>query len=254
MKKLLIATLAACSLVMVSCQHNLKSESGLYNVELKHNPKVLAKGVWTWGKGNPYAHQKSGKIYIYPLDVSKVRNKHPDTARVMVVQMHDYMVQALVKELKDLNSANHTQWSLTTNPAEADLCIRTAIVKFSPQKPNLKVVSTIGNTVGSVPGVSKILGIIADGNIVIEGTMRDARTGQLLLAFKDANRKTVRLYTEEAYSKTGNADANLQEWAKNISTVVRLSGFDKLGNSTLQKKAEERSYFDVFSQAVSDSF
>lgn len=254
MKRTLTIALAVCSMAMVACKQTLVSESGLYNVELKRHPKVLADGIWTWGKGNPYARQKSGKIYIHPLDVSKVSREHAKASRVMVVQMHDYMVQSIAAELKELNKANKINWVLTTNPAEADVSIRTAIVKFVPQKPKLKAVSAIGSTVTGVPGVSKLMGIIADGNIVIEGTMRDARTGQLFLAFKDANRKTVRLYSDEAYTETGNADANLKEWAKNIASVVRLSAYDKLGNSTLQQKAEERSYFSVFSQAVSDSF
>lgn len=253
MKKILFTIPALCSLTMVSCQHNLESESGLYNVELKHNPKVLVDGGWSWGKGNPYAHKKNGKIYIHPMNISKVSQKHPQTTQIMVVQMQDYMVQEFAAQLKELNRANRTNWKLTTNPAEADVCFQTALVKFEPQKPTLKAVSAIGNITGGIPGVSKLLSIIADGNIVIEGTIRDAKSGQLLFAFKDSNRKTVRLYRKEAYSETGNADANLKEWAKNLATIVRFSGYDKIGNGTIKDKVEERSYFNVFSQATADT-
>lgn len=253
MKKILFTIPALCSLAIVSCQHRLESESGLYNVELQHNPKVLVDGGWSWGKGNPYAHQKSGKIYIHPMNISKVSKKHPKTAQVMVVQMQDYMVQEFAVQLKELNRANRINWKLTTNPAEADVCIQTALVKFKPQNPSLKAVSAIGSLTAGIPGASKLLGIIADGDIVIEGTIRDAKSGQLLLAFKDSNRKTVRLYRKEAYSETGNADANLKEWAKNLATIVRFSGYDQIGNGTIKDKMEARSYFNVFTQAAADS-
>ena len=253
-KSVLYSALVLCAAAFTSCQTNLKSESGLYNVELNENSKVLADGIWTWGKGNPYAGQKSGCIYIHPLDVSKIKAQYPKESRLMVIQMQDYMVQAIVKELKSLNAVKHCNWTLTTDPAAADVCIRTALVNFKPQKPSVKVVTSVGSVVAGMPGISRICSTIADGNVTIEGTMRDARSGQLLLAFKDSNRKTVRLYTEEAYSETGNADANLKEWAGNIAQVIRMSGYDQLGNTTLQEKVKQRSYFNVFSQAVSDSF
>lgn len=251
MKRVLtLASIVLAGFSMVSCQTQLKSESGLYKVELKKSSKVLVDGVWTWGKGNPYASQKSGNIYIHPLDVSKIRGQYPKEASLMVVQMHDYMVQSFVQNLRESNTANKTNWKLTTNPSAADVCVRTAIVKFRPQKPAAKVAAGVMSMVSSMPGVTKVCSIIADGNITIEGTIRDARSGQLLLAFKDSNRKKVRLYTKEAYEKTGNADANLREWAENLGKVIRFAGYDKLGNSTLKQKAEERSYFNVFSQAV----
>ena len=250
MKK--IALLSALVFLFTSCQQHLKSESSLYNVKLNHHSKVLVDGIWTWGKGNPYAGQKSGSIYIHPLDVSLVRHAYPKESRLMVIQMQDYLVQSIAKELKAINAANHCHWVLTTNPAAADICIKTALVRFKPQKPSLKVASSVGGAIVSMPGVNRILGTIADGDIAIEGTMRDARSGQLLLAFKDANRKKVRIYTEEAYRATGNADANLKEWAGNLAKVIRMSAYDKMGNSTLKEKAKKRSYFNVFSQTVAD--
>lgn len=253
MNKILLTAMALCGMALVSCQHKLESESGLYNVKLNHNTKVLVDGAWTWGKGNPYAHHQTGKIYIHPMNISKVSKEHPKTAQIMVVQMQDYMTQAFAAQLKDLNRKNHVKWSLTTNPAEADVCFNTALVKFKPQKPALKAVSSVGGLIGGVPGASKLLGIIADGDIVIEGTIRDTKSGQLLLAFKDSNRKQVRLYTKEAYSETGNADANLKEWAHNLAELMRMSAYDQLGDSTLKKKVEERSYLDVFSQAAADA-
>lgn len=245
-QKLLSCILAAAALLVVSCGHTLKSESGLYDVTLNRYHKLPVDGIWTHGKGNPYKGKKSGFIYVNPLDISRVSSQYPDMARVMAYQMQDYVVQALAATLTDLNAANNVQWKITTDPKQADMRIDMALVHFSPQRPGMKVLSLIGWVAAPVPGVGTVMGKAAAGDICIECTMRDCRTNQLLLAFKDSNRKTARIYTSEAYSKDGNADVNLQAWAKDIARIIRASGPDRLGNTTLQQKAKDMS----FGQAV----
>lgn len=249
-----IYVIALCSLLFVSCQNRLQSESGLYNVELQHNIKVPVKGYWTWGKGNPYASHQSGRIYIHPMDISKILESDPEAAPVMAIQMHDYLTQAIAAVLKEANVANGTDWRLTANPTEADVCIHTALVDFRRQRPALKALNAVSGTFVDVPGVSEVMGYIANGNVSIECTMRDTRTGQLLMAFKDANRKKIRLYNKDAYSYTGNADANFKEWAAALARVIRASAHDKLGNSTIKDKIEERSYWEAFSQRAYREF
>ena len=251
MKRVLpLISLTCLSLLITACQNTLKSDRGLYNVELQRNIKVPVDGYWTWGKGNPYEAQKSGRIYIHPLDVSLIMQDEPEAAPLMAIQMQDYMTHALVATLRESNSANDTDWKLTANPAEADVCIHTAVVKFRKMRPVINTINTVAGSFIDVPGASQFIGIIGAGNITLECTMRDARTGQLLMAFKDSNRKAVRLYNKEAYSYTGNADVNLKAWAADIAKVIRASAQDRLQHSTLQQKLEEKSYRDVFSQRV----
>ncbi len=237
-----------CSLAIISCQQKMQSETGLYKVELQKNIKVPVKGYWTWGKGNPYANKKDLRIYIHPMDVSRIMKSDPEAAPIMAVQMQDYMVQAIAASLREANAANNTTWAITANPAESDVCINTALVNFRRQRPVLKTINSVGGSFIDIPGVSNVLGYIADGNVGIECTMRDTRTGQLLMAFKDSNRKKIRLYSKNAYSYTGNADANLKEWAATMARVIRAAAHDKIGDSTLQKRIEEKSYWEVFSQ------
>ena len=243
-----ILTFTLCSLSIISCQQTLKSESGLYSVELQKNIKVPVKGYWTWGKGNPYSTKKDLRFYIHPMDVSRIMKTDPEAAPIMAIQMQDYMVQAIAAALREANAANNTAWAITTNPAEANVCLHTALVNFRRQRPVLKTANSIGGSFIGIPGVSNVIGFIADGNVGIECTMRDTRTGQLLMAFKDSNRKKIRLYSKDAYSYTGNADANLKEWAATMARVIRAAAHDKIGNTTLQKKVEEKSYWDAFSQ------
>lgn len=247
-KALLLSILLICSLMMASCQKSLRSESGLYNVELERNIKVPVRGYWTWGKGNPYSQKTDLRIYIHPMDVSRIMKTDPEAAPVMAYQMQDYLVRAMVLALNEANAVNKTSWQLTTNAAESDVCIHTALVNFRSQRPVLKVANSTAGRFIDIPGVSNVLGHIADGNVTIECCMRDTRTGQLLMAFKDANRKKIRIYSKDAYSYTGNADANLKEWAFSLAKVIRLSAHDKLRDSTFKKQIEEKSYWDAFSQ------
>lgn len=243
MRKILtILTILSC-LLMVSCvQKNLHSESGLYDVELKEHLKAPTDGIWTWGKGNPYSHQQSGFIYISPLDISMIKLEHRDTASLMRPQMHDYMVQSFVEILQDANRENGTNWQLTFDPAQAHIRIDTALVNFRPQVPGLRVLSKVAGNVVSFPGVGTFAGKFSKGDITIEAAIRDNKTNQLLLALKDSNRKTTRLYTAEAYSKTGNADVNLQSWARVLAHLCRLAWYDNLGDSTLQEKFKDYTY------------
>lgn len=239
-KSLYLLFLTVVLLLMPSCRHTLESESGLYDVKLDHSYKVPVKGYWLWGQGNPYAGQKSGKVYISPMDVSMVKGQDAHMLYLLQVQMYSNMVTSIGQSLKEVSRKNHVDWRVTSNPAEADVRIDTALVHFKPQRPGFRVLSAVASVFSSVPGVSNVAAYIGEGDICLETAMRDCRSGQLLAAFKDANRKKARLYTSEAYSATGNADVNLREWAEQLGKLCRVSALDSLGNKTLKEKLENR--------------
>lgn len=237
----------SCSCSMV---RTLDSESGLYDVKLQRHPKAYVDGGWTWGKGNPYAQAKEGSIYIAPLDISKVVKDYPDMAPLMVDQMHRYVVDSVSRALSETNKANHTHWKLTDQPQKATLRVDMAVVHFRPQRPVLKVASSVGGHFVKVPGVSNAVGYFASGDICIEMTVRDGASGQLYLAFKDSNPKSAGLLSAEAYKRSGNADAGLHYWAERLAFLVRLGGHDKLGDHTLLEYLDNRSWGEVMKQRI----
>lgn len=247
-----LVAILSCFILMACGHKNLQSESGLYEVTLNEHVKSPTDGIWTWGKGNPYLNQKSGYIYISPLDISMVVRNHPDIAPLMQPQMHDYMVQAFVEMLQDANKKNGANWQLTFNPNQAKIRIDTALVKFEPQRPGLRVVSEILGWISPVPGVSSLIGTFSKGDITIEATIRDCKDNQLLLAFKDSNRKKTRLFRAEAYTKSGNADANLRSWARVLAHICRLACHDELGNSTLKEKFKDYTYAEALKNSIID--
>ena len=253
MNRILSFLILASSLLMVSCaQKNMLSESGLYHVTLKEELKAPVDGIWTWGKGNPYQHQKNGFIYIAPLDIRLAAQQHPDVAPLMRPQMHDYMVQAFVEMLNDANKKNHTNWKLTNDPAQANVRIDTALVSFEPQKPKLKIIGKVAGFMSPIPGVGTVVGRFSKGDITIEATIRDCKNNQLLLAMKDSNRKPTRLFRADGYEATGNADVNLKSWARVLAHICRDAWYDKLGNSTLQEQFKDYTYAEALIDYLTD--
>ncbi len=235
---------ALCCLMLSSCsllEQQLQSESGLYNVPLEHTLKVPVDGFWIWDKGNPYAHQARGSMYIASLDVSRVQEDYPELAPLLVEQMHGLMVENMGHMLSEANAANHTQWALTEDAASADIRIDLAVVDIRSQKPSLYLISKfIGYF--TPKGVSNAVSFIAKGNITLEGTIRDNRSGQLMFAFKDSNRAKLRFYHKNTYRRTGHVDANLRHWARELSALCRECACDRMGEHTLKEKIRERSF------------
>ncbi len=246
-KSSLLLSASLCAALLTSCvAQNLQSESGLYNVTLHHHYKAVVDGAWTWGKGNPFAHQKSGRMYVAPLDISAVEKDYPELAPDMVSQMHKLMSKELAKSFREINRANKTQWGLTNNPAEADLRVNMAVVSLRTQRPGLWVMGSAASAAAPIPGLGLAVDEATKGDIVIEGTLRNNRTGELLLAFKDSNRAKLRFYHKNKYKVDGNVVANLQEWAEGMAKLCRAGAQDMLGDKTLAQKVEKRSWFSAF--------
>lgn len=227
------ATLALAALILSSCGSSLESESGLYDVELHHSIKVPIDGWWSWGKGPVFKDKKSGYVYIAPLDISLVQEDEPELSALLVPQMHDYMVAYLTRVLDEANKANHTRWKITTDPSKADFRMNMAVVSLRPQRPVLRWIFFVGSFFSPIPGTGTIAGKFTNGDICIEFTIRNNRTGELLYAMKDSNRATTRLYKSEAYNSEGQADKNLQIWAQKIARLVRFYTSDKYSNQDI---------------------
>ena len=231
---------------LISCQHALQSESGLFDVPLERNPRVAVDGIWMWGGGNPYANERFGRIYIAPMEVSIAGNKGNERfLPYLQKQMAEDMTRSISKALEEANKDNHANWRLTQNPAEADIRIETALVRFKPQKPGVRVVSMVATLFAPVPGMSRITTFSGAGDIAIEVAIRDCRNNRLLLAFRDSNRKQIRLFHAEAYCRRGNARVNLREWAEGVGYLIRTCAFDRLGYDSLKEKVEHRPMRDV---------
>ncbi|MBR5894397.1 MAG: hypothetical protein IKZ13_02500 [Akkermansia sp.] len=248
------AYLVLCAVLLTSCGHTLKSESGLYNVTLESSPKLPVKGYWLSGTGKRINPGTSGLIYLAPLNVKAISKKYPLAARQMRENMHKYLVTELNKALAEINSKNHTNWQITTTPTTtANARIDMAVVHFKPQRPILRVLVEILSFWSPVPMTSTLMSPASSGDICLECTVKNVHTGELLLAFKDENRKKPRYVNKEAYSRDGNADANLEFWAKRLAFVIRESAYDKSGTKTLKQRVNDMNAYDAAKIIVDDT-
>ncbi|MBQ7024920.1 MAG: hypothetical protein IJN29_15195 [Akkermansia sp.] len=227
---LLCLLLGACS------SRTLESESGLYSVQLEHTPKLGVKGIWLNGKGKAQLAQKSGIIYVRPLNVKAIQKKAPIAAKEMREHMHGYITRELRTALEEINKKNRTNWTLCTTPsAHADVTIDLAVVHFSPQRPILRVLVEVLSFWSPVPFTSTMAAPASSGDICIEGIVRNNHTGELMMAFKDENRKLPRYTRAEAYRRSGNADSNLEFWAHKLAYTIRKFSLQNTGTSLKQR-------------------
>lgn len=237
--------LAALSLLFYSCSHSLESESGLYKVALDKSYKVALDGYWITPVDHLDKRTKTGTIYIAPLDVSLVEKDEPELSKLIITQMHGLFVEEMEKMLKEGNAANKSNWVLTDDPHHASIRVDIAVVHLRPQNPAMRIIGTVGSFFSPVPGTGAVVDTLTEGDICIEATVRDGRTGDLLFAMKDSNRQKTKLYKADAYKKEGNVDANMHAWARKLAYFFRNCANDRLGNRTLKQAIEERSFINA---------
>ncbi len=245
MSTLRLFAFSLCCLMFCSCMsQQLQSESGLYDVQLIHTAKVPVDGIWIRNESSPAPRQAEGHLYIAPLQVSAVQDDYPKLAPLLVEEMRRLLTTKMEKALADANAANQTQWTLTDDPSRANVRIDLAVVSLKTQKPWLHVFSKVIGLFAP-RGVGDAIDFIAKGDITLEGTIRDARSGQLIVAFKDSNRAHLRFYHKDTYRRTGNVDANLRLWARKLAAFCRDCACDRMGNKTLRERIEGRSTREV---------
>lgn len=225
----LLLSLLFLPVVLCQCT-NLRSESGLYQVDLRKSYKVDMDGYWLADK--PGAVKKGrGSIYIAPLDISRVSAAQPELAPVLQQHMGSYMAESVSGALQKGGSS----WTLTDSPAAATVRMDMAVVRFTPQRPALSLAGQVGSLFSPVPFVGTATEAIAGGKIVIEGSIRNAATGELLMAFKDSNRKKGRIVNGTAFSRSGAADASLKSWAHSMGTLVTAACTAAAEGKTVQQ-------------------
>lgn len=236
----LIFVAVACAL-LTGCgisKSDLKSESGLYTEPLTHSTKVALNGFWV--PDVPYDPPANGTLYVAPLGARLVEKGHEEYVPLMRQQHHAYMKEEMGKMLKEMPLLKG--WSLTDDPNKATLRLDCELIRFRCQRPGLRVASNVGGWFCPIPGVSSVVSSFAEGDICIEGTLREVKTNRLLFAFKDANRVKARLYDSKAYNTGGNADANLRNWAKSLARFCIMVGkFRHEGGKNAKEFIEQRS-------------
>ena len=232
-------------LMLSSCGHTLKSESGLYNVKLESSYKLPVKGVWFSGRAVHYNRQQKGRVYVAPLNIDAIVNEDPEAAQEMKQMMGSYVQEYLGKCFEEIRNANHSDWDITESESDADLRVDIAIVRFKRQRPFLRIFTEVASTWSPVPMTSSLAAPLSEGDICIEMTIRDTKSHELHLAIKDANPGKPRYFREAAYKSYGNGIAGMRLWAMKLALVIREAAFDRSQGRSMKQRLEEMNLFDV---------
>lgn len=232
-------------LLLSSCGHTLKSESGLYNVKLESSYKLPVKGIWFSGRALHYKEQAKGRVYVAPLNIDAIVNDDPEAAHEMKQMMSSYVKEYLSKCFAEIRNANHTDWDITESEAEADLRVDIAIVHFKRQRPFLRIFTEVASNWSPVPMTSSLAAPLSEGDICIEMTIRDARNHELHMALKDANPGKPRYFQAAAYKSYGNGITGMRIWALKLALVIREAAADRGKGRSLKQRVEDMNLFDV---------
>lgn len=240
-------TLAAAAVLLSGCAwfgQQLQSESGLFDVPLQHHCKVAVDGYYIADQVGQVPLPKTGTICVTPMDVALVQQgAGADYLPAMQEHMLGYMQTEMAAALKEFFP--NGEWVVTQDATKATVRVDTALVRFRPQKPVLRVVTSVVDSFVDVPLLSRGVKKFAAGDICIEGAVRLCRDNSLLYAFKDSNRETAALYKAEAYQRTGNAELSLRIWAKKLARLIYASAYARRNGDDIRRLIDERSLMDT---------
>lgn len=246
-KSLHLLLLILLSTLVCQCT-TLQSESGLYDVSLERNIKLDVKGSWFTDTPDPNIQQQEGSLYIAPLDIRLVHEEEPELSTILQQKMGEYLQESISTTLQETQS----NWNIVAIPETATLRIDLAIVHFRPQKPLLNLTGQIAGHFSPVPFIGDAVETIAGGDIVMEGTIRDVKTGELLVAFKDSNRKKGRLYDGSMFTKLGPAEASLKSWAYSLSQLIMAGKYAAETGKTVKELIKDESLGHAFFRKLSN--
>lgn len=247
MKMLSCCALAVVAVLLSGCAwfgQQLQSESGLYNVPLQHHYKIAMDGYYIADQVGQVSLPEKGTICVTPMAVDLVQQgEGAEYLPAMQAHMLGYMQTELAAALNEFFP--NGEWVVTQDAEKATVRVDTALVRFRPQKPALRVATAVAGSFIDVPLLSRGVKKFAAGDICIEGAVRLCRDNSLLYAFKDSNRETAALYTAEAYERTGNAELSLRIWAKKLARLIYASAYARLKGDDVRNLIDNRPLSDT---------
>lgn len=236
--------LPSCSVLHDFFAEKLRSKSGLYDVKLKHTVKMAVDGYWVTEHPENVRMPAKGRLYIAPLDCRMIEAENAEHVPELQSMMHAFMTEEMAKTYAVVSPDG--SWGLTEDEKEATLRIDMALTRYRTQMPVVRVAATAGGAFVPVPFVSSAVSKYAKGDITIEGTLRDARNGELLFAFQDTNREDSALYKAEGYYSEGNAEANFRRWSQQMARLFMACAKGKKEGTHLEEMVKNRSWWSTF--------
>ena len=125
-----------------------------------------------------------------------------------------------------LNPPTYPRFRLTSGPRPDAVTLELAIVELNPTSPKGNAVKTgLKFVVGPVAGLGSYF---TQGNIAIEGKLRNNRTGELIFQFADTPSDKMTFYSLRDFRPYGHATHTIQEWAKQFEEFTRTRSNERV--------------------------
>jgi hypothetical protein len=176
-----------------------------------------------------FSFEPYSRIHVRPVDTSYVREMNLWAKLTIAAPRVDDDVEVLALELRDvfaqaIREDPRRRLELVDGVAEGTLLLEMALIELVPNKAWLGTLG-LASRGTPVPGVGVATAAAATvldrGWVSIEGRLRDARSGEVLVQFADSEKGKLRLIDLEVLTWYGHAHEIFREWAQQF--VERVS-------------------------------
>jgi hypothetical protein len=191
-----------------------------------------------------FSFEPYDRISVRPVDTSYVREMSLWASLTIASPFLDEDVEALAIELHDvfaqaIREDPRERLRLVEDGTDGTLLLEMALIELVPNKAWLGTLG-LASRGTPIPGVGIATGTAATlldrGWVSIEGRLRDARTGEVLMQFADSEKGKLRPIDLEVLTWYGHAHEIFQEWAQQFVDRV---------NTPLDQPVEETPWFTL---------
>ena len=230
----LATALCSCS-TPPSVSASLKAESAPLSTFVEHRAEMKPQRerapfalVWV-NSSLPARRAAYDSIYVAPVNTRYLRAARNNISRAASIEKKDRPVRELAQQIQQSFKEAFIQspaprLKLAHAPIDNGVTLEIALVE-------LNATDAAGNALKSAIPYGSVLSPLMNGNIAIEGQVRDNRTGELLFEFADNERDPMTLVSLRDYKPFEHAKAAIKDWAAQFEELTRTPPSHKVEDS-----------------------
>lgn len=169
------------------------------------------------------------KMTVAPVKISYLRDRSDAFARNGRTEEEAIRLAAFTQTQFENRLARSGAYTVVRGEGPNTLVLELALIEMNPTNIAGNVVCTGASAV--VPGAGIAGGVLTNGRIAIEGKLRNAETGELLIQFTDSARDKFTPFSFRDFTAYGHARAAISDWAKQFDALSRTPRTQRIHGS-----------------------
>lgn len=233
--------LASLSFVLCSCSTtyrfspSMKADAAPLSSFVEHRREMKpqrdrAPFALVWVNSSLPARRASyDSIYIAPVSTCYLRDARNNLSRVASIEKQERPVSEMTQLIRQsfldaFKQSPAPRLKASSAPTAGGVTLHLALVE-------LNATDAAGNALKSAIPYGGVLSPLMDGNIAIEGKVRDNATGELLFEFADNERDPMTLLSLRDFKPFDHAKAAIKDWATQFEELTRTPPHHKVEDS-----------------------